>query len=98
MISISQNITIHKSIEKIIVTPDYASAIGMIIVELITNSIKYAFNGKEKGIISLKLNKKSSKIILTIEDNGCGLPKDFEFKEVKSMGFHLVTSFVAQLR
>ncbi|MBN2736080.1 MAG: sensor histidine kinase [Spirochaetales bacterium] len=44
MISVSQNITVTKSVEKILISPDNASVMGMILVKLISNAIKYAFN------------------------------------------------------
>ncbi|MFD1604362.1 sensor histidine kinase [Flavobacterium artemisiae] len=65
--------------------------IGLIFNEAITNSIKYAFpNGKTKEIkISLKSDS-DKRIVLTIHDNGIGLPKDFDPYNNPSLGIQLM--------
>jgi len=74
---------------------------GLIINELVTNSLKYAFPNKNKGTIKIKFAKKSqsgkTKYILTFKDNGIGFPKDFDFRNTKSLGVQLVITLVEQL-
>ena len=60
--------------------------VGIILNELLTNSIKYAFPEIEKGLIQISLTKMKKHIILSYEDNGVGLP---ESDNVKQMGFGL---------
>jgi len=78
---------------------DVATAIpmGLILNEAITNSIKYAFNGKE-GLISIKFLKEDLIYKLTIADNGIGLPIDFN-KEVKidSLGMTLIKGLCKEI-
>ena len=73
---------------------------GLILNELITNSLKYAFSEKENGEIeiSLKHNETKKDIILKVSDNGKGLPKDFDIDNMKSLGLEIVTSLVEQLQ
>lgn len=97
MISLSDNITINNDIEDITVISENGATFGMILVELLSNAIKYAFPDNQEGIINVKIKTVKSKTVLTIEDNGCGLPKDFNESNIKSLGLHLVKLMVSQL-
>jgi PAS domain S-box-containing protein len=71
---------------------------GLIINELITNSLKYAFPDDRKGIISISLTKADSdKLKLEIKDNGIGFPKGFTIETNDSLGLQLVTALSKQL-
>ncbi len=68
----------------------YALPIGLIINEAVTNSIKYAYKNND-GLISILLHHGSThEIVLTIADNGAGLPTSFKFGECSSMGMNLL--------
>lgn len=72
---------------------DHASAItlGLILNEVITNAIKYAFANTSNGGISISLNHISdSQILLSIQDNGPGLPDDLSDRLGASMGMELL--------
>ena len=60
-----------------------AIPVGLIINELVTNSLKHAFPDT-KGEISINVHIKSEKIELLIKDNGIGLPEDFDIKTQKN--------------
>ena len=96
MLNLSRNIKINKDIEEITVPTKDAATLGMILVELLSNAIKYAFPYSD-GIINIELKKINSKIVLIVEDDGIGLPNDFNITESKSLGFHLVDLMVSQL-
>jgi len=74
-----------------------AIPLGLIINELLSNCLKYAFVGKERGLITVTLNQRSSNYILTIEDNGIGMPKDYDINNSKPLGLQLVNSLTEQL-
>jgi two-component sensor histidine kinase len=97
MLSLAKHIVITKDLEEVIVSPTRAATIGMILVELITNAIKYAFPDSANGIVNIKMKSNNLKIILTVEDNGVGLGPDFNIEKIKSIGLHLVDSMVNQL-
>lgn len=83
------------------VSLDIESAIpcGLIINELITNSLKHAFPNGRKGVISVILRKSDdNEIELVVRDNGVGIPEDIDFKKTKSMGLYLVKILADQLR
>jgi two-component sensor histidine kinase len=71
----TERISIKKELEEIKVHVDTAISCGLIINELITNSLKYAFPGDRKGEIVIKLAKPDDKIELCISDNGIGFEK-----------------------
>ena len=75
---------------------DTAMPLGLIINELVTNSVKYAFPNSE-GIITIKLNSYHDHMELTIADNGVGLPEDFNMEHIDSLGLELVKNLVEQL-
>ena len=87
---------------------DTAVPLGIIINELISNSFKHAFFGRDKGEIRIKLHRKengegknedinSSTFILSILDNGIGIPVNLDIENLDSLGLQLVVSLVDQL-
>jgi two-component sensor histidine kinase len=76
---------------------DTAIPCGLIINEVVTNSIKYAFPGDRCGEISIKLWAEDENIILEISDNGVGVPNDFNILETKTLGLQLIYTLVKQL-
>ena len=71
---------------------------GLIITEIITNSIKHAFPDEMEGIISVNLVYANEKVTLKIRDNGIGFPKDIDFENSDSFGLQLVNLLINQLR
>ncbi|MEH1810368.1 PAS domain S-box protein [Nostoc sp.] len=72
---------------------------GLIINELVSNALKYAFVGNRGGKIEVKFYQKSeSNLTLIIKDNGVGLPENFDSKKTKTLGITLVQGLVKQLR
>jgi two-component sensor histidine kinase len=72
-----------------------ATSIGLIVNELITNSLKHAFPGDARGEIVLGLTQnQTSEIMVTIADNGVGLAKGFDVKQSDSLGLLLVKILV----
>jgi len=84
------------NIEDIHLNIDTAIPLGLIINELVTNSVKYAFP-KCKGKINLKLVSNKDLIELTITDNGIGIPEDIDIENSKTLGLQLVKNLVNQL-
>ncbi len=65
---------------------------GLIVNELVSNSLKHAFPNGNKGEIKIAMNSlNGNEIELNVSDNGVGLPEDIDFRETDSLGLHLVT-------
>ena len=77
---------------------DLAIPLGLIVTELAANAFKYAFNSKEIGKLSVRIhNTKDEEYLLTLTDNGPGLPQGIKVDELNSMGLRLVTILTDQL-
>jgi PAS domain S-box-containing protein len=91
-------ISLKTDLENIFLDINTAIPCGLIITELFTNSIKYAFPHGRKGIIHIKFKRdKGDNFILEVSDDGVGLPDDIDIKQTKSLGMRLVNSLVDQL-
>jgi PAS domain S-box-containing protein len=72
-------------------------SLGLILTELVSNSLKHAFTGKLKGEINIVLSlPKDHQLKLLVNDNGKGLPQDFDIKHSPSFGLDLVNAIVDQ--
>ncbi|MDH7510611.1 MAG: MASE3 domain-containing protein [Methanolinea sp.] len=91
---------IAKSIEvgDIMVTIDKAIPLGLIINELVTNSLTHAFPEGRQGSIGIRVRKKDHAIAIRVSDDGTGIPEDFNWKEPPTLGLRIVLSLVGQLR
>lgn len=70
---------------------------GLIINEIVTNSLKHAFDGVQNPNISISLKKEVKEITLTVSDNGIGLPDKFESLKSNSLGIILIKTLSNQL-
>jgi len=77
------------NMENISVLIETAIACGLIVNELISNSLKYAFPS-EPGEISIQLFRKNKEITLIVSDNGIGLPPEFDIKLDGHLGLRLI--------
>jgi two-component sensor histidine kinase len=80
------------------VNTDSAVSWGLIVNELITNSLKYAFEGQGDNTISVKLDVVDNEVILEVSDNGKPLPEDFDIEKSGGTGIFLVKLLVQHLR
>ncbi len=76
---------------------DKAIPCSLLINELVSNSLKYAFARTKAGAISIKLQAAGAKYILEVADSGCGIPDGIDFRNTATLGMQLVMTFVAQL-
>jgi PAS domain S-box-containing protein len=74
-----------------------AIPIGLIINELVSNSLKHAFPEGRRGELAITLRQDERSLILAVHDNGPGIPADFDWRNAKSLGLRLVISLVDQL-
>ncbi len=91
-------ITIEKSISDFTLIPKKLFPLGIIINELLTNIMKYAFTGREKGRITIALEKSDSHITLAVSDDGNGMPEGFSIDTASGFGLTLVRMLADQLK
>ncbi len=98
---VADNIKLNLKIENILLNSKTMAPLGLIINEIVTNSIKHAFtdakNYEEKIIEVICKKGKEGTYILEIGDNGKGLSKNILSGEPETMGTELITIFVEQL-
>jgi two-component sensor histidine kinase len=97
----NEDIKVNYDLDSIYVTTKHALPIALIVNELVTNSLKYAFNDPKiigKMDIILKKNNDSDTISFTISDNGPGIPINIDISKSKSLGFKLLNIFTKQLK
>ena len=93
-----KKITMQCHTDSILMEYDQAITCGMIVNELVSNAIKYAFPGKAKGRIGVKLKQSGKKVTLEVADNGVGLKTQERNRDYMSLGLQLVDSLVTQLK
>jgi len=71
--------------------------LGIIINELLTNIMKYAFVNRDAGLVKISLTNVDNRVTLTIQDNGIGLPAGFDINEPEGFGLKLVKMLSQQL-
>ncbi|MDY9925835.1 PAS domain S-box protein [Methanosarcina sp.] len=82
---------------------DTAVPLGMIVNELVSNSLKHAFIGRDKGEIRIKLfseedkKGKSTRYTLVVSDKGVGISENIDFENPDTLGLQLVSILVDQL-
>jgi PAS domain S-box-containing protein len=90
-------IQLKTSIDDVYIDINTAVPSGLIINEIISNSLKYAFDD-DRGEIKISLRKSADEeMVLKISDNGKGFPQDFDFRSTETLGLQLVNSLVQQL-
>lgn len=86
-------------VDPVFLNVETATVCGLIVSELVSNSLKYAFPGERKGRIAIDFHHENdNQFILAIRDNGVGLPKELDFRSSRTLGFEIVTDLVSKLR
>ena len=97
MVSDTSRISLKLDVKSIKIDLNTVVPLGLIVNELVTNSIKYAFPLDKKGTIYVEFYKKDENIVLKVSDNGVGFPKNLDYKNTNSLGLELVNSLTKQL-
>jgi PAS domain S-box-containing protein len=93
---VKETIQTQLNIHDINLNIETAIPLGLIINELVTNSIKYAFP-QDKGTLTLQLKSINDKMELIIADDGIGLPEDIDYENTKTLGLQLVNTLTQQI-
>jgi PAS domain S-box-containing protein len=93
-----KNIRLNIDAKHIYIGIDSAIPCGLLINELISNSLKHAFPNNRKGEINISMFQKDiNKYLLRLSDNGVGFPEDIDYKNTKSLGMQLVITLTEQV-
>jgi two-component sensor histidine kinase len=94
----TSHITLELDFDEIYLNLDKAVPCGLIISELVSNSLKYAFPNQTNGKIRISVNcDEDGYIQLIIRDNGVGFPINWNFNSINSLGLQLVNVLINQI-
>ena len=85
------------SLEDVPVGVDAAISCGLIVNELISNAIKHAFPGAQRGTVSLTLRAEGPEVLLEVADDGVGFPEGLDHREPTTLGLRLVAILTEQI-
>jgi len=95
---LNQRIELKIEVASMKLSLDTLVPLGLLLNEMISNSLKHAFKGREEGLITVNLGKNDQGLFeLIVGDNGVGLPKDFTFQSANTLGMELIDTLTSQL-
>ncbi len=93
----STMVTLKTDITDFILKVQLLTSLGIITNEILTNSMKHAFAGREHGHIGIAIHSDNGTVRLTIEDDGIGIGEDFDLEKPEGFGLQLVNMIVSQI-
>ena len=98
-ITVSSNCKLHfDGAHGIWLNADRAISLALIVNELVTNAVKYAFLSRPDGHIYVRLVRpNANEALVSVRDDGIGLPSDFDLSTSKGLGMRIVTALAKQL-
>jgi PAS domain S-box-containing protein len=93
----SSLVKLHTRFLPVFLSLDQAIPCGLIVNELISNALKYAFPEGHGGTVYLEIEEKQGQVRLLIGDDGIGLPEGFDWEKSESLGLQLVYTLIDQL-
>ena len=95
----SSPIRIEVAGDEVALDADKAISCGLIVNELVSNSLKHAFPGNRGGSIAIRIQARGGgEMSLTESDDGIGFPPEFDPLRAASMGWQLIRTLALQLR
>ena len=94
----SSAVRLHNDIKEVLLDVTTAIPCGLIINELVSNALTYAFPDGRDGEITIVMHLlNENEVERIVRDNGIGFPEDLDFRNTESLGMQIVTSLVGQL-
>ena len=94
---VNLHLVIKKDIDDFQLNSKQLIPIGIIVNEILTNIMKYAFVDKSAGIIEFNLKEHKGNVTISVRDNGIGLPDGFDIEKQKGFGIMLIKMLAQQL-
>ncbi|GAB4306626.1 MAG: hypothetical protein Kow0019_01670 [Methanobacteriaceae archaeon] len=90
-------IKLNIQVQEVMLDINTAIPCGLILNELMSNSIKHAFPNSMEGTISIKMITLDNIIEIMVSDDGVGIPENIDFSKTKTLGLQIVNNLVRQL-
>jgi len=92
-------IDLEFKVEDVFLDINTAIPLGLILNELVSNALKYAFaSNSKRGLLRVVLSQQDSQLVLEVSDNGAGLPDEVSWQMPRTLGLRLVKVLTEQLR
>lgn len=91
------NVQLHMDVDNLNLDVDSVIPLGLIVNELVSNSLKYAFPDNKNGSIKVSLKEANEMLVLTVSDDGIGFENEKEILSNNSFGYKLINAFKDQL-
>ena len=93
----SSSVKVEKKVDAIVLGVNVLATLGILINELITNIMKYAFKEKTDGLIRVAASKIKDRVTIVVGDNGIGMPDSINLENSTGFGLTLVNAMTQQL-
>ena len=93
----SEMVRVRMDIQDFILDARRLQPLGIIMTELLTNIMKYAFHGRDSGLICITALMSDGLVRVIVQDDGNGMPESVSFENSTGFGFQLVQALVLQL-
>lgn len=93
-----ERIRLHLDLANVEIDFDRLIHLALIFNELLTNTFKHAFSLEESGMVTIRLRQRLNQVILTVQDNGRGLPDNFLLEATATVGLQLTSNLVRQAK
>lgn len=94
MVRTDQRIETHVRGPSIFLTSKQATAFALVLNELVSNAIEHGFREREQGCIQVELDWDGTEVWVRVQDNGVGLPPDFDLATSKGLGLQIARTLV----
>ncbi len=92
-----QQIESQTDLEDIVLDIEKVIPCGLLITELLSNAYKHAFADGRSGTITISMKQLGEQLVLSVADDGVGLPADLDYRHTTTLGLQLVTALTNQL-
>lgn len=93
----NQRSLVFESDEQIKLDIDRTVKIGIVVTELVTNAFKYAYKPNEKGVVTVAVSRQGPEIVVSVRDQGRGLPDDLDIEHSPGLGMTIALAQAQQL-
>ncbi|MBC7873376.1 MAG: sensor histidine kinase [Ferruginibacter sp.] len=94
----NDKVMVKTQIDDLNLDVDTMIPLGLVLNELVSNSLKYAFKDGRPGELSIVLHKEARHLLLKVSDNGAGYPEGMNIKDSKSFGMKMIRAFAQKLK
>ncbi len=94
----ASKVSLETDVDRVMLDVDMVIPVGLVLNELISNALKYAFCDKERGVLRITFKRSEDGMLLQVKDNGRGFPVGMNIYQTPSFGYKLIKAFAQKLK